>query len=195
MRCFLGITPEPEIVSLISAHIQYLKQTHAMKLSLLRWQSRQQLHITLLFLGETSIDTLSSLTPDISQICKEFDDIKLSTAGIRLFPSSRRPRCLTMEIQESSELTRLHDEVAAAAHRIGFPLENRQYRPHITLARINHRLKPDFAHIPELPLQFNVGKIALFSSHTAEQGSRYEVEAEYPFNTCQEPAMSPLRPR
>ncbi|OZG72494.1 2'-5' RNA ligase [Hahella sp. CCB-MM4] len=182
MRCFFGITPNPESINDICQHIGRLQEIAGIPPHVLRWQSAMQLHITLLFMGNITAEDIAAMDPLVEGICKNSQQMMLTTGSTILFPTTRKPRCLVLEILESEELSKLHQEIKTVARETGIQVESRHYHPHLTLARIHKGSRIDFAERQELNIQFNIDKVTLFSSQATEQGSRYDMVREYPLS-------------
>lgn len=65
--------------------------------------------------------------------------------GLGAFPNFRRSRVVWIGVDQESRLELLHHDVEVACERIGFDLEGRPFRPHITLARVKHPLPEERA--------------------------------------------------
>jgi 2'-5' RNA ligase len=150
------------------------------------WVRAENLHITLKFLGET---------PD-TQIPRICDALKTtSTHPIRLLPD--RIECFPVRgpvrvigVGLGGELERVNElfqDVEQACEPLGFALERRAYRPHITLARIRSFL-PSHArrtlmeagakHLPGP--EFVVNQFVLMQSQLNPKGARYTALARFP---------------
>jgi len=55
--------------------------------------------------------------------------------GLGFFPNERRPRVLWIGMAAPAELPRLASDIDAAFADIGFAREEREFSPHLTLAR------------------------------------------------------------
>jgi 2'-5' RNA ligase len=76
-----------------------------------------------------------------------------------------------------AELAELHDDLAAGLRSRGFPVDERPYAPHLTLARrsatvIDRRL-------PQ-PIRWRVTSFTLVASELANSGPAYRTIAEWP---------------
>ena len=96
------------------------------------------LHLTVRFLGETPPD----LTPDAALAVRDalegaraFDVV---LAGAGSFPEARKPRALWLGIEQgAAELGALADALDPALEPLGWPRDDRPYRPHLTVARLD----------------------------------------------------------
>jgi 2'-5' RNA ligase len=83
-------------------------------------------------------------------------------------------------------LVDLHLALARALAPTGFEPERRQFRPHVTLARLTrnagNRVVADFMQrsLPEDSRAFDCERFCLFASETLADGPRYRIVATYP---------------
>src|SRR5687768_16177431 len=100
------------------------------------WVKRQALHLTLQFLGDPiPSERLSEITSALETVRVPPFDMQLK--GVGRFPSNVRQsaRVLWAGVAPNPTLTGLHWQVTQAMSSIGFSAEDRQFSPHITLAR------------------------------------------------------------
>lgn len=95
-----------------------------------RFIRAENLHLTLAFLGETSrVDAAKSALESV-----KLPRFTLVLQGMERFRRSGGD-LYWMGVQENASLLALHDALHDALRRHGFSLENRPYRPHLTLGR------------------------------------------------------------
>ncbi len=115
----------------------------AMQLSLLqnglpgaRWIDRENLHITLRFIGDVEL-------PQAREIAYALETVKtapfvLNLDGLDVFSHSK-PHSLFAGVSKSEPLTELHAEQERICQRLGHVAEHRKFIPHVTIARIRGR--------------------------------------------------------
>ena len=101
----------------------------------LKWIPAGNLHVTLKFLGETDASNLDALQNVLASIRSD-DPVHLEFRGLGFFPSEKRPRVLSAGMEASANLKSLAEDIDQAARSLGFPLEERPFTPHLTLARL-----------------------------------------------------------
>jgi RNA 2',3'-cyclic 3'-phosphodiesterase len=99
-----------------------------------KWVRAENLHVTLKFLGETEESKLSALQNVLAAV-RSPEPVNLEFRGLGFFPNEKRPRVFWAGMQASANLKSLAADIDQAAHRLGFPLEDRPFTPHLTLAR------------------------------------------------------------
>ena len=148
-----------------------------------RWVDQENLHITLRFIGEVSGHDAEDVDLALSRIDAEPFDLALR--GLGHFENGGEPTQLWADIEANPRLARLQEKVDSALRRAGLPHDKRNFRPHVTLARLKSapldRVRSflrDRANFRADP--FFVDRFTLFSSHLGKHGAQYVAEAEYP---------------
>ncbi len=132
MRLFTGIElPGPETAAL-EALLGELRP-----LAPLRWSTAANLHITTKFIGEWPESRMEELqsalaaTPVPSPIAIRLD-------GFGWFPNPHQPRIFWVSLKAPAELGALAAATENHLAPLGIAKEDRPFRPHLTLARIDH---------------------------------------------------------
>lgn len=146
-----------------------------------RWQRREQLHLTLRYIGEVD----GALANDIDEMLAgvEAPSFTLELKGVGSF-GDKNPRDLWAGVAPSGALIHLNRKIESALQRLGLKPEERKFTPHVTLARLKNAPRgavmdylTDHALYASGP--FAVTAFALFSSKLTSDGSLYRVEREY----------------
>jgi RNA 2',3'-cyclic 3'-phosphodiesterase len=146
-----------------------------------RWSAREQLHLTLRFIGEVDGRDGEAIDDALSQI--RSPGFTLELKGVGEF-GGKMPRALWTGVREEEDVAHLQRKIETALQRIGLVAEERKYKPHVTLARL--RAAPigrvmdylaDHALYASAP--FAVNAFILYSSHLAPGGSIYRAEKTY----------------
>ncbi|HEX3652987.1 MAG TPA: RNA 2',3'-cyclic phosphodiesterase [Rhizomicrobium sp.] len=152
-----------------------------------RWSTREQLHLTLRFIGDVDDRDANGIDDVLSGISAPRFALELK--GVGAF-GGKNPRALWAGVAPNEALIHLQRKIESAIQRLGFPAEERKYTPHVTLARL--RAAPagrvmdyltDRALYASAP--FEVETFALFSSSLTPNGSVYVAERKY--------ALRPIR--
>lgn len=148
-----------------------------------RWVPRENLHLTLHFIGEVDAHTAADI--DIALGHVDVAAFALQVEGIGQFASRGRVRALWAGVACNQALERLQARVETACRRLGHGGDGRRFLPHITLARCPElpetRVAPFFAaHRGFVAVAVEIESFALFSSTLGSGGPVYRVEASYP---------------
>jgi 2'-5' RNA ligase len=147
-----------------------------------RWQEREQLHLTLRFIGEVDGRDARALEDALAGIDAPAFEMQLH--GVGQF-GNRQPHSLWAAARRNDLLEHLQRKVDTAIRRVGQPQDAHKFAPHVTLARLRH---PDLdrvrqwlsTHALYTSDQFTIGAFCLYSSKLTSDGSIYRVEQEYP---------------
>ncbi|MFW5792796.1 MAG: RNA 2',3'-cyclic phosphodiesterase [Bacteroidota bacterium] len=169
MRLFFGIEIPPYIKQNI-LEFQSLLMKAGVKAN---WKRVENLHLTLEFLGDYNEDKVPVLCDVLSEVAKNHKSFKLKIKDLGAFPSFKRPHTLWSGFSGDTEnLMLLQNELHQKLLNNNFKLENRVYKPHLTLASrpdVRSVGLTDFKNI--LLGEFLVDKLILFESK-AENGKR-----------------------
>jgi 2'-5' RNA ligase len=146
-----------------------------------RWQTREQLHLTLRFIGEVDGREANDIDDALAAISAP--PFALALKGVGEF-GGRKPHAVWTGVSDRHAVGHLHRKVEAALQRIGVRADERKFTPHVTLARL--RAAPvskvmdwltDHALYASQP--FDVPSFALYSSTLTPNGSVYVPERVY----------------
>jgi 2'-5' RNA ligase len=156
-----------------------------------KWVEQENLHVTLLFLGEVDDRAVPALCQAVTGACAGRDGFALSVEGVGCFPNPRRPRTLWAGIGEgAAELVALHDALEPPLLALGcYRREERQYTPHVTLGRVRgdggaDRLAAELTRQAKWPGgATDVREVRVLSSELLPQGPVYTVLSRAPLRT------------
>lgn len=131
MRAFFAIALPDEVKSNLNDAIQRLAPV-AQEVS---WCKRDQLHLTLAFLGEIAPAILPHVTGAAERICAARPAFSCRAYGLGYFGNRRNPKVIWAGIDPTPELESLHADLWEALKKFGFTDDEGEFRPHITLGR------------------------------------------------------------
>lgn len=100
----------------------------------LRWVAPENYHITLLFLGEQPEERVPAIVEAMGQVRVGVTPFRIQVRGLGVFPNWNRPNVLWAgATQGTPQLTQL---ATALERRLLSAPSNKQFHPHITLARL-----------------------------------------------------------
>lgn len=106
----------------------------------LKWVDPNQIHLTLRFLGDVAESQLEAIRAELARIAGMAAPFEIHIHKTGVFPPTGPPRVVWVGVKEASgALLRLHGELDAGLFPLGFPPEDRPFRPHLTLARCKDR--------------------------------------------------------
>jgi len=170
-----------------------LKDSVIIKNKKARLTSKENLHITLKFLGDVQQDKRGDLQTAIANSIGGIGPFELKIHSGGVFPTIKKPRILWAGFDISKELSVLVNNLENEFEKIGYSKDLKPFQPHITLARI-----PDYVStmIPvekdeiiknlekiDLP-PFTVDKISLMKSILLPGKPEYQVISTQNLKVC-----------
>ena len=128
MRLFLGITFQEEILEEIQQMAQKLKKSSVKG----NFTRKENLHLTLAFLGEIDESQIAKIEEAMNNIDIEPFFIELDKMGKF---KGRGGDIYWIGFKGSDQLQCLYEELSEKLRKNGIQLEDRPYTPHLTLGR------------------------------------------------------------
>jgi len=141
-----------------------------------RWQTAEQMHLTLRFLGEVKENRWQLLESAMRETV--MPAFELSVHGAGCFNRNTKPIILWVGVQPVEPVTALYELLSERLQMLGFEQEEKGFIPHITVARLKR-----FANVQSFVENhqqfdtdpFKISHISLFSSTSGPDGSQYKV--------------------
>ena len=182
MRLFVAIHLPESIRTSMASLLQELRPIGPS----IKWIKIENLHLTLKFLGNTDASKLDSILKTLVMIRSE-DSISVNFTGLGFFPNRRRPNILWAGIQASPNLQIIVKEIDQRLAVLGFPLEQREFTPHLTLARLAETALPPkwIAAIGQISSRefgsFRATQFHLIESELKSSGAEYTTLHSFSF--------------
>ncbi len=151
-----------------------------------RWVPADNLHLTLKFLGDCPDSRVAHLEESLARAALASGPARLAIAGVGAFPNLRRPRVIWIGVEPDPKLELLQHEVETACAALGYQIEGRPFRPHITLGRTEDlermqvRALARAAARVDFVRTFEAGTLDVMLSEPGAGGSRYTVLTALP---------------
>lgn len=145
-----------------------------------RWQSEDQLHLTLRFIGEVERPVAEDVAAALASI--HHPSFTIALEGVGSF-ERRGKGALWLGATPEHDLQALHKKVDQACQRVGLAPEGRAYRPHVTIARLDRSTGPIDGFVQAAGLAqsppFTVESFCLYESDLTPEGPIYSVVEVY----------------
>jgi 2'-5' RNA ligase len=177
MRAFIAIPLTSECRKALEETQRQLRRTNAEA----RWVAISSIHLTLKFLGETPEEMIPQLAESIEEAARETASFELRTQELGCFPNERNPRVIWRGLGgETNALAQLQEKIEAACSAYGFAPEDREFRPHLTLGRVNgkrnlQQLIDCIKMGAGLEQSFLADRLNIYRSVLKPQGAAYTV--------------------
>jgi 2'-5' RNA ligase len=112
-----------------------------------KWIAADALHATVHFLGDVRESEVRGIEDALRESYRDQPSLDATLRGVGVFPDFRRPRILWVALRGDG-LLGLAERAETALSPLGFPPEEREFRPHVTVARI--RSPRGFAPLAEI---------------------------------------------
>jgi 2'-5' RNA ligase len=177
MRVFVAVDISEEARQLAAERIKILRT----EFSDLRvgWDKPEKLHLTLKFLGEISEEKLPQIIAATQNALNGIAPFHLAIESQGAFPPRGAPRVLWLGVKDKTQkLDEIQKRLETEFEQIGFERERRNFKPHLTVARLkepSNSIRLTELHLKtEFPtIIFDVSEIAVYKSDLHPTGSVY----------------------
>lgn len=147
-----------------------------------RWQSDEQLHLTLRFIGEVDHHRAEDIAAALGTV--HHPRFALALDGIGQFDRKGRVDALWAGVAPQAPLRTLHNKIDQALARVGIAPETRAYLPHITIARFSRGAGPMESVAARsggiTSPEEEISEFALYESQLSHEGAVYAIVERYP---------------
>ncbi|MDQ0254974.1 2'-5' RNA ligase [Evansella vedderi] len=156
---FIGIS----LPSFIKKELSYLQEELQVNNYYKKITGEEDFHITLLFLGGWEHGNKVQVWEGLKESLQKIAPFTLTLNNIDFFGDKRKPRVLWTGIHWEERLLSLHQEIIKVAVNHGFLLENKPFRPHITLGKTLRSNSPfSIKEVEVPPLKWEVDHVNMF---------------------------------
>lgn len=178
MRLFVAITLPERVKKKLGNFERPIEGVH--------WQDSSQMHLTLRFIGSVNDDTSEELQSRLAKI--SYDSFEMNIHRLGQFPEKGNPHVLWAGVEKQPELMQLQEKVEVACVSSGLESKKREYKPHITLAKVKNRKASSKVkslineqNSPRLQ-SISVNEFTLFHSKLSKKGAIHTPVEKYKLN-------------
>lgn len=183
-RTFIGLPlqVESDFLQASSALMTELKGER------ISWVKPENFHVTLRFIGDTSLSDIEIIGSALHQGVKIPGRTRLQLNGLAGFGPRKSPRVIWTGFEQSNFFDLLKDDVDRALEDCGIPAPEQPFRAHLTLGRIRslQRLARFYSILedrtPEFRSTITFEKMVFFRSILGPGGPEYRVLDEFLFS-------------
>lgn len=176
MRLFIAFPLEPTVRDKLAAIIDDLKPA----CDAVKWVTRQNIHLTSRFLGETHENQIPKIIVKLDHIAAKYRPFETVINTIGAFPNPRRPRIVWVGTNQNVDLLiNIATDVELAMQSIGFEAETKRFKAHLTLGRVKDPRRLD--DLPEClenyrfePIPLSFDRLVLYKSTLQRTGPIYD---------------------
>lgn len=183
IRTFLAVpfseTYQAEFERLLKAF-----ESHAREI---KFVNPAQVHLTIYFFGSIEPARIESLKIFFRNLASRFRPFEVHLKDMGAFPNFKRPRVLWVGLAgEIQELKNLKEACDLELVRLGFAIEEREFKPHLTLGRVKEgsRLQielPGYLQNYVHEKKHRIHEIVLYQSQLTPKGPVYTPIERFEF--------------
>jgi len=176
IRAFIAMEISEEVRAKLSGLQTDLQKLYAEA----RWVRCDDMHLTLVFLGEIAEDIVDVIAGAMDEVAKNAVPFSYEIAGLGFFGPPRAPRVIWAGAKGNIQpLLSAQSALVTSLKELGFTLEERPFAPHLTLARLKfpkhvERLVTEIQRRKDEAFgSVQVDRIILMKSQLASKDERY----------------------
>lgn len=145
----------------------------------IRWVDINNLHVTLRFLGETNKEQAVEIVNMLEDLPNLFQPFQFTLQNTGYFKRKNQPRVLYLSIENDLVLKQLAEYIKRRIKPIGFEKGEKQFTPHLTIARFKNICDKEFFQSTVDGLggntiqQIDVTEIIFYQSILGSKGPSY----------------------
>jgi 2'-5' RNA ligase len=177
MRAFFCIELDEAVQTELAGIISRLQRQIVARVT---WVPRENLHITLRFLGEIDPVRLPQLQEAATSAIEGFRPFAWQLDHLGAFPHPERPRVLWAGCaKEPQPMQALHAALEAQLHALKFPSERETFTTHVTLGRVRDEgsraraIAQALASLPAFAQHVETAGMTLMESQLTPTGAIY----------------------
>ena len=186
MRLFLAVNLPPEVRRALTRATETLRAAAPD----LAWVGEPLIHLTLKFLGDQPPEMVERLQGTIAAVSGRHRELVINLHAVGAFPNFRRARIVWLGIEPDGRLELLHHDLEMTCEGLGFEVDGRPFRPHLTLARVRKPLDAPVARTlartakgVDFRSEFVVRSIELMRSELSSAGPSYTTLVSAPLRS------------
>jgi len=147
----------------------------------LRWVKPDNIHLTVVFLGNVFEDGIKPIGETVKKVCAGFEPFDVTPGHLGFFGNRRHPRVLWMGLNgDIRRMGGFRDALQKSLKPFGIKTERRPFKPHLTLGRFKKGARP-WPHLDHIVSKYadlkgrtcSLRELLLFKSDLTPEGAHY----------------------
>jgi 2'-5' RNA ligase len=182
VRLFVAVNLPDELRRTVHEAFAPLRAAHLP----IRWVDQTGIHVTLKFLGEVGSERVADAEAALERAAAGMRTFPLAVEGAGAFPSADRARVVWVGCEAAPPLELLQHAVEREYAALGYPVEGRPFRPHVTMGRAQAKVRGEVRGLAErlgavdIEGEFVARSVDLMESTLGPGGARYAVRRAVP---------------
>jgi 2'-5' RNA ligase len=143
LRAFIAVDLSPEILAKLERITTDLRREIGDEA--VRWVPSENIHLTLKFLGDVSLNNLTLLTDALRAEVAGHKRFGMSVGGLGAFPKASNARVIWVGVEAPDALVHIQRGLESQMARLGYEPEGRPFTAHLTLGRVSRN-----AHLEDI---------------------------------------------
>ena len=182
MRTFVALDLPENIKEDVAAVISNFRSSYPFGVN---WVPQENLHITFQFIGETKEEDIPEIAEFIETNFSELSALLFINPKLEILPG-KNPKIIWIGLEnDDSLIQKISKKLKNELRKMGYKIDSRRFRFHITLGRIKKRLPEKTIEqilTTELNIKsFEVSRVILYKSLIKPRGPRYIEIVNYNF--------------
>lgn len=189
MRTFIAVNVADHVLNEVDKLIVKMQNGIVRTGCKLNWVDTENMHLTLKFLGEIDESQAEKVIEVLGNVSIKYSPFVIKFNGLGMFPNKKSPKVLWHGLTKGEHhLKELQLLIDSELNKVGFEKEDREFHPHLTLARINFvKGGSGLDNIVNIYHNYSSGecsidKITFYKSTLTPNGPIYEVLSEHPLS-------------
>jgi len=141
------------------------------------WVKPENLHLTLIFLGNTDYSQIPEIISTLSQL--KDDAFEITFWDIGGFPNQNRAEIIFLGIKENLALNYLQGKIRERLEKLNLRIDDKKFVPHLTLARLKRPKK-----MMRIKFDTNIGnfpakEFILYESELYQEGPKHTLMKKF----------------
>lgn len=152
----------------------------------IRWLSPESIHVTLAFLGYLEDKQLEEVKKAVKEATLGVAPFRLSTGDLDFFLNIKRARVVVVQILGDTMVFKLNKQLREGLEKLRYiQLENRAFKPHLTLGRVKKegwgRGSETLEKLKQIKVCANweVKGVEIMESKLTPDGAKYSIVKSY----------------
>tara|TARA_R110002096_G_scaffold436056_1_gene666488 strand:+ start:51512 stop:52078 length:567 start_codon:yes stop_codon:yes gene_type:complete len=167
IRAFVALSLGDDVMTALKNRSKALQEQFA-HLNI-RWVPFSNYHITLIFIGNIPVSELDAMEILIKDAVVGIEPFDVEISASTLFPPDNEKKgVLIASVTPSAALSALQAALDKTFRGVGYPLIERPYRPHVTLARLRRAKVTEEELGGEAVMASHVHQVHIYETHKEE---------------------------
>ena len=172
IRSFVALDFLPEAQDFLEELINQEKKLYPQA----KWVKREQLHLTLHFFSAFPSGEVEEMNRILKEVSSKFTAFPVTLERWGAFPSLHRARVIWIGVDKEGEekIKNIREEVEEEIVSRGWEREDREFSPHITLARFRSPFTLPSLEVENIRFSTEIKKLVFYQSTLTPRGSVYQ---------------------